>query len=111
MNKLAGTRGSADTFAQVIWLVLRRCDTALLNVCLALGLEDCRHLDPSTCVTPQWCFLQAIWASNLQVAKMLRSVCGKEIDVNHRYRWDVIPSWHRCVGGNVMEMKSEIDHG
>jgi hypothetical protein len=106
MNKLAGTKGSADMLAQLVWLVLRQRDPALLDACLALGLHDCRHLNQDCSVSPQWCFLQAIWALNLGAAEQLLAVCGKAINVNHKYRWDVIPwdetvtqmCWRECHG-------------
>merc|ERR1711920_17978 len=107
MNKLAGTNSAVvDKVSLVVWLVLRQREPALLDVCMSLGLHDQTHVRQTTCVSPQWCFLQAIWAKNLPAAQKLLGACGKEINVNHKYRWDVIPwdetvaqmCWRECHG-------------
>jgi len=105
MNRLAGTGGSADSLAQLMWLILRGRDPALLDLCISLGLHD-PVAHASSCVSPQWCFLQAVWAHNLRAAERLLAACGKRIDINHNYRWDVIPwdetvaqmCWRECHG-------------
>jgi len=110
MNRLAGTAGDGDGLAQTVWLVLRQRDQALLDVCMSLGLHNLGHRR-STCVTPQWCFLQAIWAHNLPAAERLMSLGSKVVDINHKYRWDVVPwdetvaqmCWRECHGDKVLD--------
>jgi len=106
-NKRAGTQNSTDdALAQLVWLFLGQRGRALLEARFVIGLQDDRRLNQSCCVTPQWCFLQAIWAQNLEAAERLLELCGKTINVNHKYQWDVIPwdetvahmCWRECHG-------------
>merc|ERR1712032_1282266 len=117
MNKLAGTNSAVvDKVSLVVWLVLRQREPALLDVCMSLGLHDQTHVRQTTCVSPQWCFLQAIWAKNLPAAQKLLDACGKEINVNHKYRWDVIPwdetvaqmCWRECHGRCVASVCTPV---
>uniref|UniRef100_A0A7S4UQE8 CCHC-type domain-containing protein n=1 Tax=Alexandrium monilatum TaxID=311494 RepID=A0A7S4UQE8_9DINO len=116
MNHFTGgdansSSGSNDKLAQLAWLTLRSRDAALLDTLLALGLHDAEKLGRDSCVSPQWCFLQALWAQNLPAAQRLLHVCGRAIDINHAYRWDVIPwcetvaqvCWRECHGDEVRD--------
>lgn len=105
MNKLAGGDLN-DSFAQVAWIVLRQRDAGLLELWLALGLHDPERRGRTSLATPQWCFLQAVWAHNEPAAEQLLERCGRAVDVNHRYHWDVVPwketvaqmCWRECHG-------------
>eukprot|EP00419_Tripos_fusus_P021804 CAMPEP_0172712734 /NCGR_PEP_ID=MMETSP1074-20121228/61268_1 /TAXON_ID=2916 /ORGANISM="Ceratium fusus, Strain PA161109" /LENGTH=693 /DNA_ID=CAMNT_0013536707 /DNA_START=65 /DNA_END=2144 /DNA_ORIENTATION=- len=113
MNKLAGTNSpTVDKLSRLVWIVLRERSPALLDVCMSLGLHDPARLSglgTNTRVSPQWCFLQALWAKNLPAAQRLLDTCGKSINVNHKYRWDVIPwdetaaqmCWRQCHGNEL----------
>lgn len=104
VNRLAGF-SDGDTLAHLVWLILRVRDLSLLDICIALGLHQ-GTLSHPTIVSPQWCFLQAIWAKNLPGVEQLIAVCGNAINVNHKYRWDAIPwdetvaqmCWRECHG-------------
>lgn len=105
MNNFSGSR-TPDGLALTVWLVLRERDSALLDMCLSLALHDPDSEFGQTIVCPQWCFLQAIWAHNLAAAEKLMATCGKSININYKYRWDVIPwdetvaqmCWRECHG-------------
>lgn len=115
MNRLAGTRGEAHCLAQTVWLTLRQRDRALFDVCFSLGLHNSgsrgTSSQASSCVSPQWCFLQAVWAHNLHAAERLLSLGGQTVDVNHKYRWDAVPwdetvaqmCWRECHGDEVRD--------
>jgi len=115
MHRLAGTQGDGDGLAQTVWLVLRQRDQALLDVCLSLGLHnpwrDGGSMFTSKCVSPQWCFLQSVWAHNLPAAARLLSLGSQLVDINHKYRWDVVPwdetvaqmCWRECHGNQIRD--------
>jgi len=110
MNKFSGSK-TPDSLALTVWLVLRERDSSLLDMCLSLNLHNPDSEYGQTIVCPQWCFLQAIWAHNLAAAEMLMAKCGRKIDINYKYRWDVIPwdesvaqmCWRECHGSEVRD--------
>jgi hypothetical protein len=110
MNRFSGSK-LPDSFASTLWLAFRERNLGLTETAISLNLQSPSDEHGQTVVCPQWCFLQAIWAYNLEAAGLLMTRCGKAIDINHKYRWDVIPwdenvaqmCWRDCHGDELRD--------